>query len=140
MLIGFKREKILCTGDLVVEYPALFFHYAYPEQWESCLREISCQEYEIILPGHGETMPFEVTSEVADYLNTLRTAAQSCLTSCVPVEKTTLDLNWRELSEMASGFLSMNAPEAHIIKERAGDDAIRELRMMMRLLHFRGMF
>jgi hypothetical protein len=51
-----------------------------------------------------------------------------------------LDLTWEELSDMASEFLSGNTYEARIIKERAGDDAERELRMMMRLLHFRGMF
>jgi glyoxylase-like metal-dependent hydrolase (beta-lactamase superfamily II) len=140
MLIGFKEEKILCTGDFVVEYPALFFHYAYPEQWESCLREVSRQEYETILPGHGGVMSFETVGEVADYLNTLRVAARSCLTTYVPEEKVKLDLSWEEFSEMASEFLSGNASEARIIRERAGDDAVRELRMMMRLLHFRGMF
>ncbi|MDR1977819.1 MAG: MBL fold metallo-hydrolase [Synergistaceae bacterium] len=140
MLIGVQEEKILCTGDFVVEYPALFFHYAYPEQWETHLRELSQYSYEFILPGHGGMMPFSVTGELADYLRTLRFAARYCLDSSVPGEKAGIDLSYEELSEMACDFLAGSTLEAGIIKEKAGGDAMRELRMMMRLLHFRGIF
>ncbi|GHV40396.1 hypothetical protein FACS1894187_21310 [Synergistales bacterium] len=140
MLIGFKEERILCTGDFVVEYPALFFHYAYPEQWESCLREVSQQSYETILPGHGGAMPFSVAGDTADYLHTLVFAARSCLDCDLPEAKVAVDLSYEELSDMAGAFLAGSAPEAEVIRGKAGEDAVRELRMMIRLLHFRGMF
>lgn len=140
MLVGIPDSGLLCTGDLVVEYPALFFHYANPEQWERCLQKIMRMDYKIILPGHGPVMPIENAGEIAYYLNTLICASGDCIKKFVPVLKQKEDLDFEEITSIVKMYLDLHLPQGEKIMEKAGADAVRQMRMMVRLLRFRTLF
>ncbi|MDR0839146.1 MAG: MBL fold metallo-hydrolase, partial [Oscillospiraceae bacterium] len=71
MLVRIPEERAVCTGDLVVEYQTLFFHYANPERWIANLRELARGSDEFVLPGHGGVYPAAYISDVADFLELL---------------------------------------------------------------------
>lgn len=140
MLIGIPKEGLLCTGDLVAEYPALFFHYSTPEQWITHLRKIARMNYDWILPGHGWVMPVSQADETADYLAMLFHVAEKCIECYSPAEMERKDLSYKELTDMVNTYLSLHTSEGKIIQEKAGEDAVRQIRMMIRLLRFRTVF
>jgi glyoxylase-like metal-dependent hydrolase (beta-lactamase superfamily II) len=138
MLVRFPDDRAVCTGDIVVEFETLFFHYAYPERWVSVLRELARGRDEYVLPGHGGVYPASMITDVADFLETLIRAAHECIDRFMPVlgPFTARDPDYATLDRYVAEYLAEDTPTTREIHARALGDAQRELRMVVRNLYY----
>jgi glyoxylase-like metal-dependent hydrolase (beta-lactamase superfamily II) len=125
MVIRVPREKLLITGDTVVDFSILHFHNADVENWIANLLRLSQVDDQLVLPGHGEIYPYSKIAETADFIETLRRAGEQCLSRLSAEEK---------VNEIAAAFLAGDDPDAACIRSLAGEGALRELRMVFRNL------
>ncbi|MDR0916045.1 MAG: MBL fold metallo-hydrolase [Oscillospiraceae bacterium] len=139
MLVRLPEERAVCTGDLVVEFESLFFHYANPERWVANLRELALGRDEYVLPGHGGVYPATMITDVADFLETLIFAARECIDRFMPVlgPFTARDPDYATLDRYVAEYLAEDTPTTRELREKARGDAQRELRMMVRCLFYR---
>ena len=56
-IIYLPEEKILFTGDIVVQSPLPYLGASWPVQWVDVLRELESLPATAIVPGHGPVMP-----------------------------------------------------------------------------------
>jgi glyoxylase-like metal-dependent hydrolase (beta-lactamase superfamily II) len=54
--IYLPEEKILFTGDILVQSPLPFTGASWPVQWVSVLRELEAVPVSVLVPGHGPVM------------------------------------------------------------------------------------
>lgn len=135
MLVRLPDDGVVCTGDLVVDYRDIYFHYANPERWVAALRGLAKGRDEHILPGHGDIFPAEMTGSVADYIETLLRAAQQCIDDNFTGHRL-YDISYERLNELVDAYLLKDSPLAQEIKQKGGSDAQRELRMVVRNLYY----
>lgn len=128
LFIHLPKEQILCTGDAAVEFETLYFHEADVENWIASLRALSANPGKWILPGHGHVYPHTHLEDVAFFIETLDRAACHCLERLSP--DGIRDMDEQEINAHISGYLSGNDADAFTIRQKAGNDAERELRMV----------
>ena len=132
MFIRLLREQILCTGDTAVEFQTLYYHAADVENWIVTLRDLYARGGQSILPGHGEVYPYSHLDAVADFMETVLRAARKCMEPLSRDE--ILGLEEVKINEMAAKYYSAGGADAVTIREKAGEDAERELRMVIQAL------
>jgi glyoxylase-like metal-dependent hydrolase (beta-lactamase superfamily II) len=137
MLIRLPQEKVVCAGDFIVDLPMMYFHDAHPVRWAVNLREFQDLPDQYVIPGHGDLFPFSCFKTTADYLETLVKATDKILENDTP--RTLKDIDDAEMNRIVSSYLDADSPEAQIIKEKAGNQAQRELRMALRNMRSRAM-
>jgi glyoxylase-like metal-dependent hydrolase (beta-lactamase superfamily II) len=137
MLIRIPQEKVVCAGDFIVDLPMMYFHDAHPVRWAVNLREFQDLPDQYVIPGHGDLFPISCFKTTADFLDTLTGAAGKILEPETP--RTLKDIDDTEMNRIVSSYLEADSPEARIIKEKAGDQAQRELRMVLRNMRNRAM-
>jgi glyoxylase-like metal-dependent hydrolase (beta-lactamase superfamily II) len=137
MLIRLPQERVVCAGDFIVDLPMMYFHDAHPVRWAVNLRELQDLSDQYVIPGHGDLFPFSCFKTTADYLETLVKATDKILENDTP--RTLKDIDDVEMNRIVSAYLEADSPEARIIKEKAGDQAQRELRMALRNMRGRAM-
>ena len=132
MFIRLLHEQIVCTGDTAVEFQTLYYHAADVENWIATLRKLYARGGQSILPGHGEVYPYSHLDAVADFMETVLRAARKCMEPLSRAE--ILGLEEAKIDEMVAGFYAGGDADALIIREKAGNDAERELRMVIQAL------
>jgi glyoxylase-like metal-dependent hydrolase (beta-lactamase superfamily II) len=137
MLIRIPQERVVCAGDFVVDIPMMYFHDAHPVRWAVNLREFQDLPDQYVIPGHGDLFPFSCFKTTADYLDTLVKATDRILENDTP--RTLKDIDDAEMNRIVASYLDADSPEARIIKEKAGGQAQRELRMALRNMRNRAM-
>ena len=135
MVIRVPRDRLLCTGDTVVDLSILHFHSANVENWITVLKRLSAAPDKLVLPGHGDIYPYSKVDECADFIETLRRAGERCLSRLSAEEIRNISEN--RINEIVSGYLSDGEPDAIRIRDSAGVGAVRELRMVLRYLLYR---
>ncbi len=135
MLIRVPGARLLCTGDVVVDFSLLHFHSANVENWIAALEALSAAPDQFVLPGHGEIYPYSIVAECAAFIETLRRAAARCLSRLSAEEIKIISEN--RLNEIVSAYFSDGGPEAERIRGGAGVGAVRELRMVLRYLLYK---
>jgi glyoxylase-like metal-dependent hydrolase (beta-lactamase superfamily II) len=135
MVVRVPRARLLCTGDAVVDLPVLYYHNADVENWIANLRALSDGQDQLILPGHGGIYPCSKVGETADFIETLRGAAQRCLARLSADEIRSISED--RINEIVAGFLSGSERDAPRIRELVGAEAARELRMVFRNLLYK---
>lgn len=73
------KQKILFTGDLVVNGPFNFFGDSNLENWITILDDLKALDVETVCPGHGEMAGKELIRTQQDYFLQLREAVQAAL-------------------------------------------------------------
>jgi glyoxylase-like metal-dependent hydrolase (beta-lactamase superfamily II) len=91
------KEKVLCTGDAVVNGPYNNLTDANLGNWPKVIRSIQALNPEYVLPGHGESGGPEIIDGQIRFLNELRKAVEGAiksgkkLTEVVPAATTTVN-------------------------------------------------
>lgn len=135
MLVRVPSARLVCAGDTVTDHSLLHFHYADVDGWVANLRSLESIPDELVLPGHGDVYPFSKISETAAFIETLKRAAESCLSRLSLEEIRTI--SEQRIDEIARAYLAENKPEAAVIRNQAENGALRELRMVLRYLLYR---
>jgi glyoxylase-like metal-dependent hydrolase (beta-lactamase superfamily II) len=135
MVVRVPESKLLCTGDMVVDFSILHFHNADVENWITNLKRLSLAADQLVLPGHGDIYPWSKVAETADFIETLRRAGKHCLSGLSAEEIRTI--SEEKVNEIVAAFLSGAEPEASCIRSLAGEGAVRELRMVFRNLLYK---
>jgi glyoxylase-like metal-dependent hydrolase (beta-lactamase superfamily II) len=138
MLVHFPDEHILCSGDLIVPFSRLNFHYANPEHWVRELREIAERRelYDTILPGHGDPLPSSHIIALADYLTFLLGEAKKCVDGHFP-EGIVDDISRSELDKIVTDYFAAGSPESIKVKDASKMRAEHAIRMVTRFLYYR---
>ncbi len=135
MFIRLPEEQVICTGDAAVEFQTMYFHEADVDNWITVLRKLHELPGKFILPGHGNIYPHTHLISAAEHLETIYRAAEKCLKE-IPVEQIR-DLNSEEMDAIINGFFKQNTSDAQSIRQKAGNDAVRELRMVFRSMYYK---
>jgi glyoxylase-like metal-dependent hydrolase (beta-lactamase superfamily II) len=128
LFIHLPKDKILLTGDCVVDPWILYYHNADVTQWIAGLREMEDLPYDIILPGHGPVFGRWAISKTADFLQALYDLVDTCIAKFSPNTRSDLDADVID-SITAEAF---SRPEALIIKREGKNEAERQFRMIFR--------
>ncbi|MFP3153995.1 MBL fold metallo-hydrolase [Lachnospiraceae bacterium ZAX-1] len=133
LFVRIPGEKLLCTGDAVVDLQWLHFHSGNAERWAVNLETFAKSgQQEQIWPGHGELLPFHHVGETAAHIGRLMYAAKSCM-AALPNGQAQ-DLNREDLDRLVADFLKSGSVDAVEIAQKAREGAHRELRMVLREL------
>jgi glyoxylase-like metal-dependent hydrolase (beta-lactamase superfamily II) len=135
MFVSVPSAKLVCAGDVVVDHSLLHFHYADVEGWIANLKSLESGRDELVLPGHGDIRPISKVAETIKLIETLRRAAERCLSRLTSAEIGAI--GERRIDEIVSVYLAGEEPDAAAVRDYAGDGAHRELRMVFRHLLFR---
>ena len=109
MVIRVPVEKVLITGDTVVDFSILHFHSANVENWIANLRRLSLTGDQLVLPGHGEVYPYSKVAETADFIETLRRAGEYCLSTLSPEEIAAI--SEQKIGEIVAACLRVTSPK-----------------------------
>jgi len=132
LLIRVVRDGCVVAGDTGVSLDHLYFHAADPVEWARLLREMDARGGNAILSGHGDICPWSHWKEIADFIDLLVQAGNTCLEGLDEKEATTLDDE--KATQLASGYLAGSGTNARTIRDLAGASAVRELRMVIQAL------
>ena len=103
MVVRVPSARLLCTGDLVVDFPVLYFHHANVENWIRSLARLCDLGDQYILPGHGDINPVSKVAECAEFLETLRRAGARLLSSLTAEEIKTMSED--KLNEIVDAWI-----------------------------------
>ena len=132
LFIRLVKEQMLCTGDTANEFQTLYYHAADVENWIATLREKYAQGGKHLLPGHGEVYPYSHLEEVADFMEVVLRAARRCVKTLTPKELLALDEP--SINGIVDAYLSGGDADALLIRRKTGNDAAREVRMVIQSL------
>jgi cyclase len=77
--IYLPKEKVLCTGDAVVNGPFSDPKNAYMHDWIKEIQAAEKLDVEYVLPGHGDPAGKELIAEELDFFQSLYKAVQSAI-------------------------------------------------------------
>lgn len=142
LFVYLPEEGYLCTGDTVGSPADLYFQDADPPRWIYNIGTLKRWGARQILPGHGGIYSPSIIDSTAEHLRNLIQAAQGCLNPLPPVvidgaERESVaahaGANLPSLDTIAGEMLASGSPLAAAIIEQAGEEqALRQLRMMLR--------
>ena len=130
MFIRLPQERVLCTGDAAVEFQTLYFHSANIDTWIGSLEKLAERGDQYILPGHGGLYPYSHLGEVVSHLTVVRSAARQCLGKLNSDDIAGISVG--KLNAVISEYFSDGNDESkRIIEKAGGEDARREVRMVL---------
>jgi cyclase len=130
MLIYLPDEKILCAGDVITDLRYVYFQDSSPARWVHNIRTLGEKKIEVILPGHGVPMAATAIAAQANHIAALMKLADSYFSALPGVWLD--DVEESSLTEMAETLLAGDSAEARSVLRQAGEEAGREMRMMLR--------
>ncbi len=132
MLVRLPDEGVVCTGDFAGDNRILYFSEAHPQNWIANLYQLARGSDKYILPGHGDLYPATKILETAQHLALLREAAIECIDRYLGMQNGLTDVNYDTLDTLLMQYLQEKGEKALKIVECVGDEALRELRQVVR--------
>lgn len=135
IFIKLPEADILCTGDSVVDYQYAYFHSANIRYWISALQWLEKEKCSYILAGHGDSLfPFSYIRDFSNFLSTIKKAAEACFSRYRPSLENEIrfaNISVKKIKKIVADFFSEKNESVLYLKEKAGSDAEREVRMVI---------